>query len=272
MNYNPTSTEWQIIKILHKGPFSSTEIVTQIEKKLMVSKQAIYKELRKLERREIIIKTKKLIILNGLWVQEMKIFFEEAHLIYTTTNNDGYMRLLDGDSIVYRFKNFNTTDIFWGTAFYSLSHQIKQGDYIFMYNPHQWFLLARPNSERKILKQIHNEGKKLVSYIAGNTKIDHYLRRYFISKTQQYYPSGKYLFKKENYYINIFNDYIIEVWLDPVISKKINIFFQTHTTITDHALDEINDIILQEGKNKLKISRNKAKADMLKRKLMKFFI
>lgn|GEM_PF-5021634 len=98
------------------------------------------------------------------------------------------------------------------------------------------------------------------------------MKDHFIQETQQYYPSGQYLFKKENYYINIFGDYLIEVWLDSIISKQIDRFFQTHVKITSHALDEINHIITQNGNNKLKISRNKEKASILKRKFMKYFI
>jgi len=263
--------ESNIIKTLQKGSVSSVLLVEKIMKDLGVTKQAVYKSLRKLKKNETIGEKGKLLNLNIVWIKKMAHFFESAQFAYTSESIGVFMDMEEGDSVVYRFKDFNTTDIFWGNAFYSLSQALEEQDTIYLYNPHEWFFVARPESEIELFKNIHTENKKIVLYAAGASPLDILIKQYFIQESQQYYAGGEYLFPKENYYVNVFGGYVVEVWLDLEISKEIDDFFHRHSEITPHASDELQEIINKKGKNKMKISRNKEKAEKLKRKIGKYF-
>lgn len=264
--------ESQIIKNLQKGSFFSVDLVEKLIKELGVTKQAVYKSLRKLKKKEVVVEKGKLLSLSIVWVKKMVSFFEQAQFAYTSESLGVFMDMKEGDSVVYRFKDFNTTDIFWGNAFYSLSKNLQEGETMYLYNPHEWFFVARPESEIELFKNIHNDNKKIILYASGSTDLDVSIKKYFIPESQQYYAGGEYLFPKENYYVNIFGEYLIEAWLDPEISKQIDNFFSTHKEITSYASDELQEIIEKKGKNKMKISRNKSKAEKLRKKIGKYFV
>lgn len=113
-----------IIQNLQKGGILSASLVGRIENDLNVTKQAVYKTLRNLKKREIVVERGKLLSLNILWIQKMNNFFESTKIKYTSTGEDCYLNLSQGDSITYRFKNFNTTDIFWGMCSLSFPKEL----------------------------------------------------------------------------------------------------------------------------------------------------
>lgn len=272
MNPFENTVDSKIIEKLQRGALSSTTLVEQVIGDLGVSPQAVYKELRKLRRREVVVSHGKIMSLSVLWLKKVASFFAEAQSLYSGESmNEPYLKMEDGDSLVYRFANPDNMDSFWGHAVLVLTGKVNVDDYVYLYNPHEWFLAARPESELEIFRIIHESNKNLIVCVSGNTILDKKLGELLIYNSQQYFASGEHLFKKENYYINIFNDFIIEVWIDSQTAKKIEKFFQREKEITPHGMDEIQDIISQKGKNKFKISRNRKKAEQLKRKIGKYF-
>lgn len=265
-------TESQIVKALQGGSLSSIGLVEKIEKATGVTRQAIYKSLRKLKKREIVVINSKNVSLNTIWIHKIASFFEEANLNYTGFSfGESYSELEDGDSVVYRFHSFNTTDAFWAHASLVLETKVSAGETIYFYNPHEWFLVAREESELVVLNNIHEKRKNLIVYVAGDTPLDRRLERFFNHKSQQYFAGGTHLFPKENYYLNIYGDFLIEVWLDLSISKKVDDFFRNHTEVSDYEKDLLQEIIQERGFNKMKISRNRKKAEKLKSKIGKYF-
>ncbi len=272
MNPFDHTIESKIIQKLHKGALSSARLVQEIKEEQGVTKQAVYKELRKLRKREMVVAHGKILSLSVLWLQKMSSFFLETHDLYSgESTSEPYLQMEDGDSLVYRFSNPDTMDSFWGHAVLILSGKMSEGDYAYLYNPHEWFLAARPESELEIFRLIHESKKNLVIYVAGETDLDKKLGNLLIQESQQYFAGGIYLFEKENYYINIFNDFIIEVWIDPSTAGKIESFFQQEKEVTAYGMDTLQHVISQTGKNKFKISKNKKRADQLKRKIGKYF-
>ena len=67
-----------ILDILTKGPIDGVNLLEQVNIKLSVSKQGLYKALRELMRDEVIIKEKKLFTLNKVWLSRLKDFVEES--------------------------------------------------------------------------------------------------------------------------------------------------------------------------------------------------
>jgi hypothetical protein len=79
------------------------------------------------------------------------------------------------------------------------------------------------------------------------------------------------IFDKRNYYLNIFDDFIIEAHLDEATAKKIDDFYNTATEWDPTTEAILKKIIANEGKNKLTISRNRKKADKLKKMFKNYF-
>ncbi len=271
---NPASIEEQVANLLQKNSLTGARLLEEIKKdRPKTTKQAVYAALRVLRSGEIVVKHKKLFSLSSVWIMKMAEFFQLAKHFYTktATADEGFLSLEDGDRVSYAFKNPNVADIFWGHAFDILSEITPLNEPVYLYNPHEWFLLARHDSEKAIFDRITKTGKQVLVIAGGNTILDKNLTKEFDGKISQYYPTDEMIFEKRNYYLNIFDDFIIEALIDEDVAKKIDAFYQTTSTWNKESEIVLKRIIETEGKNKLTISRNNKRAEKLKKIFKKYF-
>jgi hypothetical protein len=71
--------------------------------------------------------------------------------------------------------------------------------------------------------------------------------------------------------MTIIGDYIAESYLDPKASEKILRIFSTAKSITPEVVAELQKVLEMKVKSKIKISRNKKRAEKLKKKLSRNF-
>ncbi len=273
MNLFPkASLEYQIITHLQKQPWVIVELIEDLKKtRPKLSKQAVYQILRSLKKSEIVIVASKRVSLSSLWIDRMHEFFTIAKYNYEGTG-DSFLNLEDGDSISYLFKNPHATDVFWAHAFNILMGIMPANEPIYLYNPHQWFLLARTESETLLLKQGEEEGHPWFQYIAHKTPLDDFTKKTFFKSPSGAYAQDKEYFK-ENYYVDTFGDFLIEAWLDPKTQQAIDLFYKTNEIWNDDAKSKLLRIVSQvKGKNRLTISRNAKKSEKIKRMLGKYFV
>lgn len=270
---SPKSIEELVIYFLQKKSLSGKELLDLIRTKRPTTKQALYAALRKLRKSEIVILLKKRISLSSVWVIKMSDFFQTAKYFYSKTalTTEGFLNIEEGDRISYTFKNPHTADIFWGHAFDILSEITALSDPVYAYNPHEWFLLARHESERALFDKIIKTGKQIFVVAGGNTYLDKLTAREFDGKVSQYYPSKDTIFEKRNYYVNIFGDYIVEAWVDEKLSKHLDDFYHQTSTWNEASKEQLRLIVQKEGKTKLIISKNKKRAIQFKTRLEKYF-
>lgn len=270
----PEKIEEFVLKLLADGPMSAMALVKKISfLRLRATKQAVYSALRKLKKAEMVVMHGKIVSLNSTWINKMSDFFAEARHKYSigSAETEGFLAIADGDKITYNFKDPNTADAFWGHAFDILAGVMDKSEPIYIYNPHEWFLLAREEQETALFKRIVDEKRQILVTTPGNTDLDRYVKMFFDGTFAQYYIAPHHLFKKPNYYVNIFGDYVIEAHIDETTEKNIDKFYQNHTVWGDEARKEIQNIIATQGRNKISITKNKEKAEKLKKSLGKEF-
>lgn len=270
----PTKIEEFVLKLLADGPMPAMGLVKKISLlRLRATKQAVYSAIRKLKKVEIVVVHGQIVSLNSLWINKMSDFFAEARHRYSlgTAETEGFLAIADGDKITYNFKDPATADAFWGHAFDILAGVMEKTEPIYIYNPHEWFLLAREESETTLFKRITDEKRQILITTPGQSALDKHVKKFFDGTYAQYYLAPHHQFKKPNYYVNIFGDFIIEAWIDEKTHEKIENFYKNHETFDEEAKKEIQNIIGSQGKNKISISRNKEKAEKLKKTLGKEF-
>jgi hypothetical protein len=261
----PETTEERIISLLLKNSLSGAELLAILDisgKK--ITKQALYNVLRKLIQDEIVVKHAKIFSLSRLWLQNMANLFTSAQDRYgIELEKNDFLSIHEGDKISYTFKNPYEADQFWGHAFDILIDKTPVEVPIVLYNPHQWFLLVRTDSEYQLLERISKEGKKLHNHIGSSNALDRYVEKYFDLPGLQYVINEQGSFEARNYYINIFNNYIIEVYIDEKVAEEIDRFYEQYTDFDKIAEKKLQSIVSQ-GKTRLVISRNSKKADRLR--------
>ena len=270
----PHSLEDLILTTLSSGPLPIVNLIQQIrDRRPGTTKQGVYAVIRKLKKNEIVVVHRKSVSINNIWLKAMEEFLTRArHNTKTSTFGGGdFLNLRQGEKLQYFFRNPILTDSFWSHAFLTLVETSSPQKPILIYNPHEWFLLARTKNETDLFDYITNRGQELAIMIGGNTPLDRLARRYIDHPLKMYDTLSKPLFSKTNYYLNVIGDFVIEVWLDKSMSAQLDKFYSETTSFDDAAKDKLERILAQKGKNKFSISHNKRKADALRTKFSKRF-
>ncbi len=264
------SIEASIINEVRNGHTTAVKILGVLQSQgKKVTKQALYQSLRKLKKEEVIVIFKKQISLSQIWIDRTIAFLESANHLNGGKIREPFLNLTENDSITYSFKTPYLTDQFWAHAFLLLVATTTPKHPVFIYNPHEWFMITRPLSEKALNAQIKTHGKTGLFLVGNISPIEIEVSKYFVDKHIQYHNSKTPL--AENYYFNIFDDYILEVWLDKKIAKDIDAWYQKNTTLTPENKEELVTIVHKKGRNKMRISRNKKRALKLKKIFAKDF-
>ena len=270
---SPKRIDEHIISILRKGPLTCLEIVSKInERRPQTTKQAVYSALRMLKSREQIIILKGTASLSIAWLNKMTSYLELATQSYFQGDHQGsLLDLKDKEKIKYYFNSIHKADLFWTQAYYLLLEALPDEEPVFLYNPHEWFLVSRPENETTIVSETIRKNHLFLLTVGGNTFLDHHVKKFFNGEQSQYNVLSKPLFPKNNYYLNVFGDFIIEAWIDDHISNKIEVLYNNTSKWSADIQKESEKILALNGKMRIVISRNRKKAEKIKRSLRKYF-
>ncbi len=270
----PTSVEDHIISNLQNGPLLIVDLIEKIQQnRPQTTKQGVYLIIRRLKTEEVVVVHKKTISLSSVWLASMTEFLTLANhnTLRTTSFNNSFLDLKDGERLQYSFKNPILTDAFWSHVFISLVYVSAPEHPILIYNPHEWFLIVRTENETSLFERIYNRGQKLAVLAGHSTPLDKSVRVHFDGKDGMYETPTELPFPKTNYYINVIGDFVIEAWLDVKMSEEINALYNQTSTINNDTKTQLETILTKKGKNKFSISHNKRKADLIRKKFKKYF-
>jgi hypothetical protein len=233
----------------------------------------VYQALRHLKKEEVIIEIQREVSLSSIWLNRLGDFTQQTLRHYKMNDQPSinFMRLGEGEKISYSFRTFEKTDIFWGHAFQVLADNMPSSVPMLSYTPHDWFFLARPESEIFLFNKLRERNKRIYLIAGGRTELDLETARFFDNEYSFYYASPKSLFKRENYYLSVFNDYLIEVWFDPGVSRMIDDLYREACGFDATIKSRLLDIITHDGKNKFVISKNTRKIHATRKLFMKTF-
>ena len=142
---------------------------------------------------------------------------------------------------------------------------------MYTYDPHYWFLIARPEVERGHMDGINSLGKQFLMTVGGTTPLDKALLPEFNTELRQYHMQK--LFDKPGYYTVVIGDFIFESTFDESVERIIENIYARCDTATDTTRREFEPVLEARIRSKLKISRNRTRAKKLKAKFGKnFFI
>lgn len=268
------SIEQWLLQALQWGPRRIVGIIDELKDvRPGTTKQGVYAALRVLKKQEKVVLHRGRASLNSAWVSSMASFFSIAQKYYRDEDSgDGnFLHLQDGEKISYSFKDAVLTDAFWGHAFHLLVATEQPNTPVYLYNPHQWFLIAREKSEKELLSFVLKNKRQYLLTVGSSFPLDKHISSLFDGEQSQYYVRSASLFPKNNYYFNIIGDFIIEAWIDVDVANKVDDVYASSGAYTETIKKELEKIISSQGKTKLVISRNKRKADKYKSMLKKYF-
>lgn len=276
MIVNPKTAEEAIVNLLSKGSLNSVELHKMINTHWKsITKQAFYKALRKLKDEETVVVGNKRVSLSHLWIKKMLTFFEKTSENYLSQSHfqskENFLGLQEGERISYYFNSFNSADVFWGHVFGVLSHSTDNSIPICVYDPHEWFLVVRNTSETALFNDVRKLGRHLFVLIGHSEPIDREMKKYFDGEMCQYHILDTPYFVKKNYYVNVFDDFILEAYLDEEGAEEIDAVYKKYPKVTLEVTQELTKIISKEKKCRIVVSRNRRKAKIIQKVFLKYF-
>ncbi len=268
------SIESLVCSLLQHGPVDTAALIPQIqEQRPKTTKQGVYAALRQLRKEEVVVMHHKKVSFNVRWLKQVGQFFviAEQHYVAEDLGRDNFLNLRDGEKIAYFFSSPTETDKFWGHALILLGESsVPESEPAYLYNPHEWFLIARKESERECIAIIAKKRRFLLT-AGANTPLDRAVADEFDGNLSQYHMLERPLFSKSNYYVNIVGDFLIEVWIDPDIAARIEAVYNGDEKNPEVVREKLIAIVGGKGRSRLQVSRNAKKAERLKWLLKKNF-
>lgn len=269
----PKKIEDLIVRILLQGESRTISLLKTIRSNKgfqSVTKQGFYVALRKLTSEGIIIIYNKNVSINTNWLREMESLFKKSFKLHASEPlNADFLSLSDRETATYTFNSIKNMDVFWGHTWNILMQRVDAGEPVYVYDPHYWFYLAQKDLEKIYHEEIISNGRKFLMTVSGTTKLDKEIKKEFQPPHMQCNFST--LYEDESYYMTVFGDYICETYLDTIAVDCISEIFKNNKSATREVVSTLRDLLGAKIPCRLKITRNRIKAEKIKKKLSRNF-
>lgn len=260
------TAEDTIIDLLSENPLQTHELVSRVVRKNTVTKEAVYKSLRKLLKEEVIVKRGRVTSLSNQWVIDMAEKWRQAEAKYVGKPEG--LRLAEKTSVVYTTKTIDELDTLWNHNIYQLVSLLPSGSHLYSSVPHYWFPSIRSKSEQRLMQTLKARGYVWHQMASNAKKLDRELKKYFPCEDIEYYAADI----AEKNYINVFGEYVLEVTLDKKAAQYIEEWYETHSSFNDASICELEKVLAIRGVYKLKIAKNKTKAARYRKIFSPYFL
>ncbi len=262
------TVEEAIISLLRRGESGGKQLRTDLKNRgISVSSQSVYKALKKLIQEEVILKNGTKYGLNYVWLKRLQKFSKPlGGQDFSLFNPDD---LKEGERDIYYFNNLNRAGAFWMHVHQLLLDGLKSREVAVLYSTNEWTSIIRKMEDTEWARTA-SESDKLTLFAIGQDnyhnrlyKKEHAAANLQINVGQKYnFPVG--------YYLNVFNDYIVELVLPLSVEEKLGKLF---TKPIDKK--ELNNALEEAGiyscKVKLVVKRNHKLAQKLFKRISKDF-
>lgn len=269
LDSTPTIKE-HIITTLSTGAMDSVILQERISRENSITKQGFYKALRELVASEVVVKNKQLVLLNNVWVNKLNDFLGTIDTNYQRNAENTFLGLEEGESLVYHFKTIPSLDALWMHNFFLVAKKESEEPIIF-YNSHEFWSLFRFAEESFMYKWIKDNKRENYLVMGSNTDMDRsttqYIKDMGLNVAYEETPS----FNK-NYFTTVIGDYILDTILDMNTANAIDKLYKSNAVWNEGVAKELEGILCRLKRSKVVISKNKKKAEQIKKKLTKYFI
>ena len=234
------------------------------------SPRAVYKELKRLIARGVVVKVKKRYALSVSWILSLIQFSEQ--LYSTSVRNMSNESLLphEGGRISWHFRDLLHLDRLWLQLIFLLFEK-SYSRTMFVWVPHFWFDLVHYEKDLEAQEAMKVAGNRMYMMLGGRTYLDQLPTKYWSRQVYEWsYAEGPFE-KDRATYFDVIDDYVLTVTLDAVTAMKIADLFRRVRGKSDLGLIREFDAIKTGARAKLQLERNAKKAARLRRKCCEFF-
>jgi DNA-binding PadR family transcriptional regulator len=251
---------------LIKPGISTEDLIKRVaQKRGGVTKQGVYRVLRKLKKEGKVVVYRSSASINALWLERLRsaISGQTGRSLF---GDLGVMK--EGERIVIEGKSLAGTDDLWSEAFINVENKTGTKHPLYLYNPHNWTILLRPETDELHIDRLGTKGRQVFLSIGGRTALDRETVR-ITSRTKVHCSISSTLRTAD--YIAVLGDHIFLIKLSRKGKNLMDDIFRKNI-LTEKAMREIGEVSSRISA-KIFIERDAKKARVLKKKIARdFFI
>jgi hypothetical protein len=260
-----------IIEILSKkqGVTAKYLFLESSKKYKQCSIQAIYKELRKLQEKLIVVKINDKYSLSFSWILNTIKYMDEIYDSYIEQTNIKNLLATGSIKQEWKFSDLRRLDDLWIQILLSLFHETKE-EKAYCWVPHPWFELVHHKQDVNFQKALKINKNKQCFIIGGNTYLDQYFASKWPKDIYEFTLSNSVFDTNRRKYLNVVGDYIFSFVLDRKTTDLIDSFFEQVKSAKDINVAKIVDIFDRGANIKATLERDTIKAGKIKRKIIRY--
>jgi DNA-binding PadR family transcriptional regulator len=250
--------------LLGAREISTEELIGRVGRRREgATKQGVYRVLRKLKRDGKIVVYKSLVSINTLWIEKLRLM--TSGLSGSSIFGD-LSSLKKEEKVVIEGRGLAETDALWSEAFVNIENKLSAKHPLYLYNPHNWTILAQPEIDRIHIDRLRHKQRLIFLSIGGRTSLDRETVR--LASQENIRCSLSSLFRSPHF-VAIIGDYVLSVKLSQKGSASLDKIFREYSS-SEEAAREIK-MINRKIKSKILIENDPIKAKNLKKKIARDF-
>ncbi len=240
------------------------ELIKRVgQKRGGVTKQGIYRVLRKLKRDGKIVIYKSSVSINALWMEKLRSM---TRVPSGTSMFGDLSSLKKEEKVVVEARGLVETDALWSEAFINVEKKIAAKHPLYLYNPHNWTILAQPEIDRIHADRLRYKERPIFLSIGGRTPLDKETVQ--LAAQEKIHCSLSSLFRSPHF-IAVIGDYVLSVKLSREGGALLDKVFREHA-LQKEAAREI-EMINGKIKARILIENDPARATEFKKKIARDF-
>lgn len=250
--------------LLREGPLSTHRLIERIDDvRHGATKQGVYRVLRMLVKQEKIVIYKSVVSINALWRDRLQRALAGGQTIVLFSGLD---RLDEGNRFEFRSNSLVHADQIWSQLFLSIEPIIATKHPLYVYNPHDWFIILRPENERLHAERLIAR-RPIFLTVGGTTALD---RETAVLAQADGYECALNPHIKRDVYIAIIGPYVTETRVHRLGADAIEGIFKTCDSL-ETAGEHLMALAERRVPVRISIEKNARKAQKWKRRLARDF-
>lgn len=265
--FNFSPVESNLLEFLLDRPATAVELLLLVQKgKPKTPKQTVYQGIRKLLKKDIVVVHKKVVSLNKLWISDIKERFEKV-----SSFCDPLLSIPEGKSIYQEFPNLSLAVSHWSHTGLVLGEQVPENVPLVFWNPHHFFFITNTQSEQRFFFNLQKQGKTILVTTGNITALDKLIRKSETNNLTFRMNLEETSTFSNTYYLDVYDDFIVETFLEQELADKIDAWFLTTKTVTEKSRKSLLELFTKDYIITQKVSRSNKRAQKLRARLLKDF-